>query len=114
MPNGVDLHMSIQQPIYRELLAKVRQRVAEIRKQTAGLIICHDGDFVPSVHYPPITQYFPITEDELFAGYTLPQDGLLDIYVHIPFRERHCTFCHYPVKYGKQTEVANTIFDKNF
>ncbi|HWQ96237.1 MAG TPA: radical SAM protein [Candidatus Methylomirabilis sp.] len=74
--------------------------------QAAGLI-CHDGDFVPSVHYPPITQYSAITEDELFAGYTLPQDGLLDIYVHIPFCERHCTFCHYPVKLGQQTEEKN-------
>lgn len=99
--------MYIQQARYRELLVKASQRVDEIRKLQASGLICHDGDFVPSVHYPPITQYPPITEDELFAGYTLPQDGLLDVYVHFPFCERHCTFCHYPVKVGKQIEEKN-------
>jgi oxygen-independent coproporphyrinogen-3 oxidase len=103
--------MSIQQLKYSELLAKARQRVDEIRRLQAAGLICHDGDFVPSVHYPPITQYPPISEDELFAGYTLPQDGLLDVYVHIPFCERHCTFCHYPVKYGQQTEEKNRYLD---
>lgn len=91
----------------RELLAKARRRVDEIKRLQAAGLICHDGDFVPSVHYPPITQYSPITEDELFADYTLPQDGLFDLYVHIPFCERHCIFCHYPVKYGKQTKEKN-------
>ncbi len=90
-----------------KFLANARQRVDEIRKLQAEGLICHDGDFVPSVHYPPITQYAPITEDEMFAGYTVPQDGLFDIYVHIPFCERRCTFCHYPVKYGQQTEEKN-------
>lgn len=91
----------------RDLLARAKKRMDEIKMlQTAGLI-CHDGDFVPSVHYPPITQYPPITEEELFANYTLPEDGLLDIYVHIPFCERRCAFCHYPVKYGQQTEEKN-------
>ena len=92
---------------YRELLTRARQRVDDIRRLQAVGLICNDGDFVPSVHYPPITQYSPITEDELFADYTIPQDELFDIYVHIPFCERHCTFCHYPVKLGRQTEEKN-------
>lgn len=87
-----------------ELLIKARQRFDEVKELQNLGIICHDGDFVPSVHYPPITQYPPITEDELFKNYTMPDDGLLDIYVHIPFCERRCTFCHYPVKYGNQTK----------
>ena len=99
--------MPIQQPKYNGLSTKARQRVDEIRMLQSAGIICHDGDFVPSVHYPPITQYPPITEDELFASYTLPPEGLFDVYVHIPFCERHCTFCHYPVKYGQQTEEKN-------
>lgn len=87
-----------------ELLTNARQRFDDIKKLQSLGLICHDGDFVPSVHYPPITQYPPITEDELFEDYKLPTDGLLDIYVHIPFCERRCTFCHYPVKYGNQTK----------
>ena len=107
--------MTIQRAKYSALLEKARQRVDEIKRLQAAGLICHDGDFVPSVHYPPITQYPPITEDELFAGYTLPQDGLFDVYVHIPFCERHCIFCHYPVKYGQQTEEKNrylTVLEK--
>ncbi|PKL62326.1 MAG: radical SAM protein [Methanomicrobiales archaeon HGW-Methanomicrobiales-2] len=92
---------------YGDLLARATQRLHEIRRlQVAGLI-CHDGDFIPSVHYPPITQYSPTTEEELFADYTLPDDGLLDIYVHFPFCKQHCAFCHYPAKLGEQTEEKN-------
>ncbi len=103
--------MTIQKAKYGELLEKARQRVDEIKRLQELGLICHDGDFVPSVHYPPITQYPPITEDELFASYTIPQDELFDIYVHIPFCEKHCTFCHYPVKYGQQTEEKNRYLD---
>lgn len=100
-----------QKAKYTDLLEKARQRVNEIKMLQEEGLICHDGDFIPSVHYPPITQYPPITEEEMFAGYTLPDDGLLDIYVHIPFCERRCTFCHYPVKYGKQIEEKNHYLD---
>jgi oxygen-independent coproporphyrinogen III oxidase len=92
---------------YKELLAKARQRAVEIRRLQAAGLICLDGDFVPSVHYPPITQYPSATDDELFAGYTLPPDGFLDVYVHFPFCEQRCTFCHYPGKLGQQTEEKN-------
>jgi oxygen-independent coproporphyrinogen-3 oxidase len=44
--------------------------------------------------------YQPIGEDEMFAGYTLPDDGKLDVYAHIPFCRQRCTFCHYPLKLG--------------
>jgi len=92
---------------FRELLARARQRVDDVKRLQAAGLICHDGDFVPSVHYPPITRYPPMTEEELFAGYSMPQDGLLDVYVHFPFCERRCTFCHYPGKLGEQTEEKN-------
>lgn len=92
---------------HEDILAGATQRLQEIKRLQAAGLICHDGDFVPSVHYPPITRYAPITEEELFAGYTLPEDGLLDIYVHFPFCKQHCTFCHYPAKLGRQTEEKN-------
>lgn len=85
----------------------ITQRIQDIRRLQAAGLICRDGDFVPSVHYPPITQYPPTTDDELFSGYSLPGDGLLDVYVHFPFCKRRCTFCHYPGKLGEQTEEKN-------
>lgn len=72
------------------------------RLQELGLINRH-GDFFPcGVHYPPITMYPPVTEEEFFQSYTLPEDGLLDIYAHIPFCKQKCVFCHYPVKLGNR------------
>lgn len=77
------------------------ERVEELQKK--GLI-CFDGDFVPSVHYPPITQYPPVTEDFILDGFKLAEDKMMDIYVHIPFCSRRCIFCHYPGKVGTQEE----------
>jgi oxygen-independent coproporphyrinogen-3 oxidase len=89
---------------HAELIRHAKERLEQvIVLQQAGLI-CRDGDFVPSVHYPPITQYPPCTEGDLFSGYRLPQDELLDIYVHLPFCRQRCTFCHYPGKLGEQRE----------
>ena len=34
--------------------------------------------------------------------YTVPADGLIDVYAHLPFCAKRCTFCHYPVKLGEQ------------
>lgn len=73
--------------------------VQELQKK--GLV-CLDGDFVPSVHYPPITQYPDVRQDFILGDYTVPQDGKIDIYVHIPFCSRRCLFCHYPGKTGSQ------------
>lgn len=80
------------------------------RLQEAGLI-CQDGDFFPSVHYPPITMYSPITEEELFKGYTLPADGLFDVYAHIPFCRQRCLFCHYPVQLGERSVEKDHYLD---
>jgi len=78
--------------------------------QRAGLI-CLDGDFFPSVHYPPITMYDPISEEDLFASYVLPADGKFDLYVHIPFCISQCEFCHYPIKLGERTEEKDRYLD---
>ena len=32
--------------------------------------------------------------------YMMPEDGGLDIYVHVPFCAQHCSFCHYPGELG--------------
>jgi oxygen-independent coproporphyrinogen-3 oxidase len=86
------------------LIAKARTRLDDLRTLQELGLICKDGDFFPSVHYPPITMYPPITEDEMFKDYSLPEDGLVDVYAHIPFCERRCVFCHYPVRLGPKYE----------
>lgn len=87
----------------QELLAHAEAVFEQVQKlQQAGLV-CDDGDFVPSVHYPPITQY-PDTDVEAYLeDYTLPEDGMTDIYIHIPFCIQHCLFCHYPGLTGDQS-----------
>ncbi len=85
----------------RELVAHAESRLEDLGKlRDLGLVV-KSADFFPSgVHYPPITMYQPIDEDAMFADYSLPADGKLDVYAHIPFCRQRCTFCHYPLKLG--------------
>jgi oxygen-independent coproporphyrinogen III oxidase len=93
------------------LIEKARSRVADFyRLRDAGLL-CKSGDFFPSVHYPPITMYPPMTEEELFETYTLPQDGMFDVYAHIPFCKSRCLFCHYPVQLGERSAEKDVYLD---
>lgn len=67
--------------------------------QQLGLIPKH-GDFSPAgVHYPPITNYQPLTQEEAYRNYKETVAGEFDVYVHIPFCHRRCLFCHYPSHY---------------
>ena len=51
------------------IIKNAQKRVDDLKRlQKAGLI-CLDGDFSPSVHYPPITKYHPINEKALFEIY---------------------------------------------
>jgi len=87
-----------------DLIPSAEERLREFKElQKAGLI-CLDGDFLPSVHYPPITMYPPISQEALFEGYENPEDKKFSIYAHIPFCKKCCTFCHYPNKYGDRHE----------
>nr|VFJ58475.1 MAG: oxygen-independent coproporphyrinogen-3 oxidase [Candidatus Kentron sp. FM]VFJ66662.1 MAG: oxygen-independent coproporphyrinogen-3 oxidase [Candidatus Kentron sp. FM]VFK11703.1 MAG: oxygen-independent coproporphyrinogen-3 oxidase [Candidatus Kentron sp. FM] len=88
----------------KQIIERAEGRVADFKRMRKAGLHCKHGDFYPSVHYPPITLYPEITEEELFAGYTNPPDGLFDIYAHIPFCERRCIFCHYPLQLGKGKE----------
>jgi oxygen-independent coproporphyrinogen III oxidase len=90
----------------RELLfERARGRLDDLHRLRELGVVAKHADFSPSgVHYPPITRYDSITEDEMFAGYTMPPDGKLDVYAHIPFCRQRCTFCHYPLKLGPKLE----------
>ena len=83
-----------------ELMDRARSRVDDLARLRDLGMIYRKGDFFPSVHYPPITMYQPITDDELLGEYTMPEDGRLDVYAHIPFCKKRCVFCHYPLKLG--------------
>jgi oxygen-independent coproporphyrinogen-3 oxidase len=85
-----------------EIIAKAQQFLPEYRELKRLGFINKAGNFFPSILYPPITMYNPISQEEMFADYRLPDDGLLDVYAHIPFCEQRCLFCHYPVKFGEQ------------
>ena len=87
-----------------DLLERAEERWKQVRYLQSLGLICDDGEFVPSVHYPPITQYPQTSPEDLYKTYTLPSDGLLDVYMHFPFCEQHCVFCHYPGMVGAQTE----------
>ncbi len=85
----------------QETIARSQVRLEDLDRVRALGVVAKSADFSPSgVHYPPITKYSPITEDEMFAGYRTPEDGRLDVYAHIPFCKTRCTFCHYPLKLG--------------
>jgi len=88
----------------QELLKIAEEKLVEYRRFQREGLICLDGEFFPSVHYPPITMYPPTDEERLFKGYTNPSDGLFIIYAHIPFCMQYCNFCHYPNLIGDLPE----------
>lgn len=94
-----------------EFINKARGRIAEWQQLKAAGLICKHGDFFPSVHYPPITMYPPISQEDLFASYTVPEDKLFDIYAHIPFCRQRCLFCHYPVQLGERDVEKDRYLD---
>ena len=84
----------------RDYIALSDNRWAEFQGlQQTGLIPMH-GDFSPAgVHYPPITNYPPINQDDAYKDFKETVYGEFDVYVHIPFCRRRCLFCHYPSHY---------------
>lgn len=93
------------------LIKETEEAIRDLKAfQEAGLI-CLDGQFFPTVHYPPITMYPPISEEDLFKGYRNPSDNLFVIYVHIPFCMKYCSFCHYPVKIGDLPQEKDYYLD---
>ncbi len=97
--------------INSDLIKHAEEIIKDFKELQEAGFICLDGQFFPTIHYPPITMYPPITEDSLFEGYRNPPDGLFVIYVHIPFCMKYCTFCHYPVKIGDLSEEKDYYLD---
>jgi oxygen-independent coproporphyrinogen-3 oxidase len=96
----------------QRLIERARGRLDDFRRLRQAGLIPLNGDFYPSgVHYPPITMYAPTTEEEFFETYTVPPDGQLDVYVHIPFCIKRCVFCHYPSKYNAPHSEKDKYLD---
>ena len=101
--------MKADKTYYQDLRERAAERFRQIERLQEQGLICKQGDFVPSVHYPPITRYPDVTEDFILKDYTMPEDGMMDIYVHFPFCAQRCLFCHYPGKVGPQEEEKENV-----
>jgi oxygen-independent coproporphyrinogen-3 oxidase len=88
-----------------EQLPAAQFRLDDLERLRQLGVVCREGDFFPSVHYPPITMYRPMTDDQLLTGFKMPADGRLDVYAHLPFCQQRCVFCHYPLKLGRHQEA---------
>lgn len=94
------------------LIDKAQAHLLEFKRfQKLGLIPVHGDFFASGVHYPPITMYEPKTFQDMYETYTLPEDGMMDIYVHIPFCIRRCLFCHYPSLYRANDSKKDEYLD---
>lgn len=82
------------------MLEEARRRAADYRELQRLGLIGRSGEFLPAVHYPPITRYPRADAESLLSDYRPPADGLFTVYVHLPFCAHPCAFCHYPVRYG--------------
>ncbi|MCK6506899.1 radical SAM protein [Myxococcota bacterium] len=83
-----------------DLIDGSQDAVREYRRlQQLGAINLRD-DFYPSILYPPMNFYPSFTAEQLYDGLRPPTDGLYNVYAHVPFCLRQCTFCHIPVKLG--------------
>jgi hypothetical protein len=71
--------LDVGPPDRRALIERASSRIEDFRRLRDAGLIQKDGDFYPSVHYPPIVMYPPMTDDELLEGYTLPSDGMVDV-----------------------------------
>lgn len=71
--------------------------------KNSGFLPLND-EFLPAVHYPPITMYPRSNEDLFLKDYKNPVNNRFDIYVHIPFCIKYCSFCHYPVMIGENKQ----------
>lgn len=97
---------------FENLIDSVNSRIDQFHKMQELGLHCNTGEFIPAgVHYPPITHYPNIEYDKMYKGYTVPDDGLIDLYVHFPFCSRCCIFCHYPSQYNSVESNKDRYID---
>jgi oxygen-independent coproporphyrinogen-3 oxidase len=102
----------LKQSKQNEIIEKANRCLKDFSNLQKVGMLPKDGAFFPAgVHYPPITDYQDIDEDTMFETYTLPEDKMFDVYVHIPFCRKRCVFCHYPSLYGAVDEEKDRYLD---
>ena len=93
---------------FNHVLDSSKYRLGDFQKFKQLGLIPVSGDFYPvGVHYPPITMYPDVSQEDFFKSYEADQVGVYDIYVHIPFCKKKCYFCHYPSKYSASDSVKD-------
>lgn len=85
------------------MLEEARRRAADYRELQRLGLIGRTGEFLPAVHYPPITRYPRADAESLLGDYRPPADQRFSVYVHLPFCAHPCAFCHYPVRFGDRS-----------
>ncbi len=94
-----------------DLIEQASKRICHLKTLIKAGLVCLNGEFFPSVHYPSITMYPPTDEQALFKNYSKPADSLFVLYVHVPFCIKYCNFCHYPVKITSSTQEKDYYLD---
>jgi oxygen-independent coproporphyrinogen-3 oxidase len=85
--------MPIEHESYESVLAWARERMQALDLQTlhsAGIYRTPNEQYLTGT-YPPLKALAPMEADEIFAG----ASGVYNAYLHIPFCEQYCTFCHF-------------------
>lgn len=83
----------IQIPSFDETVAAAREQAGRVDVEglSAAGIYRRPFEYYLMGTYPPIKAMHPVTPAEVFAGAT----ENFNLYVHIPFCEQYCTFCHF-------------------
>ncbi len=89
-----------------QALSDAEERVGELRRFKKMGLAPLAGDFFVTVAYPPVSAYPRLSDDEFLQGFTPSPDGAYSVYVHVPFCDRHCVFCHVPVSVQPAPEEA--------
>lgn len=99
-PERLQVFTSTNSQSDSQFLVQAQQRLADFDALRDLGLICSDSEFFQSVHYPPMTMYQPSDASHLFNGYTLPSDGMLDVYAHMPCCRWRYAFRHYSLRLG--------------
>jgi len=98
-----------QIPTFQEALDVARAEVSKLDLQglaKAG-IYQRPFEYYLMGTYPPIKAMYPVGVEEVFSNAT----GNYNIYVHLPFCEQFCSFCHFTKEINPKAERVTSYLD---